>query len=145
MRAANPIERAIQQELKRRTRKIRVFFNEAALERLATAILVDIDEEWIATDRAYITMISGDGRNTPARFTDIRLRNLRLPSRPADRATFRARIERLLVLDGDWPCPWIDATFVKVPQNGGIVPPRRRCPPRRRGGAGRRDLRPDRR
>jgi putative transposase len=56
MRTANPIERAIQQELKPRTRKIRVFPNEAALERLATAILVEIDEEWIATDRAYITI-----------------------------------------------------------------------------------------
>jgi transposase-like protein len=33
--AANPIERAIQQELERRTRKIRVFPNQAALERLA--------------------------------------------------------------------------------------------------------------
>ncbi len=61
MRTANPIERAIQQELKRRTRKVRVFPNEAALERLATAILVEIDEEWIATDRAYITMTNGDG------------------------------------------------------------------------------------
>jgi putative transposase len=61
MRTANPIERAIQQEIKRRTRKIRVFPNEAALERLATAILVEIDEEWIATDRAYITMTSRDG------------------------------------------------------------------------------------
>ena len=61
MRTANPIERAIQQELKRRTRKVRVFPNEAALERLATAILVEIDEEWIATDRAYITMTNRDG------------------------------------------------------------------------------------
>lgn len=61
MRTANPIERAIQQEIKRRTRKIRVFPNEAALERLATAILVEIDEKWIATDRAYITMTNGDG------------------------------------------------------------------------------------
>lgn len=61
MRTANPIERAIQQELKRRTRKIRVFPHEAALERLATAILVEIDEEWIAADRAYITMGSRDG------------------------------------------------------------------------------------
>lgn len=61
MRTANPIERAIQQELKRRTRKIRVFPNEAALERLATAILVEIDEEWIATNRAYIIMTSRDG------------------------------------------------------------------------------------
>jgi len=59
--AANPIERAIQQELERRPRKIRVFPDEAALERLATAILVEIDDEWIATDRAYITMTNRDG------------------------------------------------------------------------------------
>ena len=61
MRTANPIERAIQQELKRRTRKIRVFLNEASLERLATAILVEIDEQWIAADRAYLTMENRDG------------------------------------------------------------------------------------
>lgn len=60
MRTANPIERAIQQELKRRTRKIRVLPNEAALERLATAILVEIDEDWIAKDRAYLTMNDRD-------------------------------------------------------------------------------------
>jgi transposase-like protein len=60
MRTANPIERAIQQELKRRTRKVRVFSDEAALERLATAILVEIDEEWIATDRACINMTDRD-------------------------------------------------------------------------------------
>lgn len=61
MRTANPIERAIQQELKRRTKKVRVFPNEAALERLSTAILVEIDEEWIAKDRAYVTMDNRDG------------------------------------------------------------------------------------
>ena len=61
MRTANPIERAIQQELKRRTRKVRVFPNEAALERLATAILVEIDEEWIAKDRTYVNMDNRDG------------------------------------------------------------------------------------
>ena len=61
MRTANPIERTIQQELKRRTRKIRVFPNEASLERLATAILVEIDEDWIAADRAYLTMGKPDG------------------------------------------------------------------------------------
>lgn len=60
MRTANPIERAIQQELKRRTRKIRVFPNQAALERLATAILVEIDEQWIASDRAYLTINDRD-------------------------------------------------------------------------------------
>lgn len=61
MRTANPIERTIQQELKRRTRKIRVFPNEAALERLATAILVEIDEQWIGTGRTYLTMKDREG------------------------------------------------------------------------------------
>ena len=39
MRTSNPIERSIQQELKRRTQKIRVFPNEASLIRLVSAIL----------------------------------------------------------------------------------------------------------
>jgi transposase-like protein len=38
-----PIERAIQQEINRRTSKVRVFPNERALLRLVTAILVDLD------------------------------------------------------------------------------------------------------
>ena len=49
MRTSNPIERSIQQELKRRTRKIRVFPNDASLERLVTAVLVEIDEKWTAS------------------------------------------------------------------------------------------------
>ncbi len=56
LRTANPIERAIQQEIKRRTSKVRVFPNEAALLRLVTAILVEIDEDWATTDRVYINM-----------------------------------------------------------------------------------------
>ena len=56
LRTANPIERAIQQEIKRRTSKVRVFPNESALLRLVTAILVEIDEDWATTDRVYINM-----------------------------------------------------------------------------------------
>lgn len=55
MRTSNPIERSIQQEIKRRTRKIRVFPNEASLERLVTAILVEIDEKWTASTQPYLT------------------------------------------------------------------------------------------
>ncbi len=44
MRTSNGIERPIQQELKRRTSKVRVFPNLASLERLSTAVL--IDEKW---------------------------------------------------------------------------------------------------
>ena len=54
MRTSNPIERSIQQELKRRTRKIRVFPNEASLIRLASAILVEIDEQWAASQKPYV-------------------------------------------------------------------------------------------
>lgn len=54
MRASNPMERAIQQELKRRTVKIRVFPNEESLERLTTAVLVEIDDKWGAETKAYI-------------------------------------------------------------------------------------------
>lgn len=54
MRTANPVERAIQQELKRRTVKVRVFPNEAALERLVSAVLVEIDEQWQVDTKAYI-------------------------------------------------------------------------------------------
>lgn len=54
MRTSNPIERSIQQELKRRTRKIRIFPNEASLLRLVTAILVEIDEQWAACQKPYV-------------------------------------------------------------------------------------------
>ena len=60
MRTSNPIERSIQQELKRRTRKIRVFPNEASLERLATAVLVEIDEKWTASTQPYLTWKNTD-------------------------------------------------------------------------------------
>jgi transposase-like protein len=60
MRTSNPMERSIQQELKRRTVKVRVFPNEAALERLVTAILVEIDEKWATTDKPYITWKAND-------------------------------------------------------------------------------------
>lgn len=54
LRTSNPIERSVQQELKRRTAKVRVFPNEASLMRLVSAILVEIDEKWGADTKAYI-------------------------------------------------------------------------------------------
>jgi transposase-like protein len=57
MPTSNPIERAIQQEIKRRTSKVRVFPNEASLLRLVTAILVEIDEDWATTDSVYVSML----------------------------------------------------------------------------------------
>ena len=46
MRTSNSIERTVQQELKRRTRLVRVFPNREALLRLVSAILIEIDDEW---------------------------------------------------------------------------------------------------
>ena len=54
MRTSNPMERAVQQELKRRTVKVRVFPNEDALKRLVTAVLVEIDEKWAVDTKAYL-------------------------------------------------------------------------------------------
>lgn len=55
MRTSNPIERAIQQELKRRTVKVRVFPGEDALLRPVSAVLVEIDEKWASDTKACIT------------------------------------------------------------------------------------------
>ena len=54
MRTSNGIERTIQQELKRRTSKVRVFPTLESLERLSAAVLVEIDEEWETETKAYI-------------------------------------------------------------------------------------------
>jgi len=54
MRTSNPMERAVQQELKRRTQKVRVFHNQASLDRLVSAALVEIDDKWAADTKAYI-------------------------------------------------------------------------------------------
>jgi transposase-like protein len=54
MRTSNSIERAVQQELKRRTRLVRVFPNREALLRLVSAILIEIDDEWAIANHRYI-------------------------------------------------------------------------------------------
>ena len=54
LRTSNPIERPVQQELKRRTVKIRIFPSEDALLRLVSAVLVEIDEKWASDTKAYI-------------------------------------------------------------------------------------------
>jgi len=46
--------------LKRRTQKIRVFANEASLERLVSAILVEIDEQWAASRQPYLNLNNTD-------------------------------------------------------------------------------------
>ena len=55
LRTTNGIERPIQQELKRRTRNVRVFPNPDSLLRLASAVLVEIDDQWSTSHKRYIT------------------------------------------------------------------------------------------
>ena len=52
LRTSNPIERSVQQELKRRTVKVRVFPGEDALLRLVSAVRVEIDDKWAADTKA---------------------------------------------------------------------------------------------
>lgn len=54
MRTSNMLER-LNRELKRRTRVVSIFPNDAALLRLASAVLLEIDESWMSS-RKYLTM-----------------------------------------------------------------------------------------
>ena len=54
LRTSNPVERGIQQELKRRTHKVRVFPNIESLERVVSSVLVKIDDKWVAANKGYI-------------------------------------------------------------------------------------------
>lgn len=58
LRTSNLLER-LNKEIKRRTRVATLFPNEAALLRLASAILVEISEEW-ETEKLYLQMESSD-------------------------------------------------------------------------------------
>jgi transposase-like protein len=53
LRTANAIER-LNEEIRRRTRVVRIFPNTDSLLRLASAVLVEYDDEW-ESGRAYIT------------------------------------------------------------------------------------------
>ena len=54
LRTSNALER-VNQELKRRTRVAGIFPNEASLLRLVTALLAEMNDDWL-TYRAYLTM-----------------------------------------------------------------------------------------
>jgi len=58
MRTSNALER-VNQELKRRTRVASLFPNEASLLRLTSALLCEINEEWL-TGKIYLNMIPAD-------------------------------------------------------------------------------------
>ena len=52
--STNPLER-INKEIKRRSRVVGIFPNQASAVRLVAAILADLHDEWQATDRRYLT------------------------------------------------------------------------------------------
>jgi transposase-like protein len=56
LRTTNGLER-LNKEIRRRTRVATLFPNEASLERLVSALLVEISEEW-ETGKIYISMES---------------------------------------------------------------------------------------
>ncbi|MFE7976142.1 IS256 family transposase [Streptomyces shenzhenensis] len=53
IQSTNPLERVIR-EIKRRVDVVQIFPNPAALERLTTAVLIEMHDEWIAFPRSYL-------------------------------------------------------------------------------------------
>jgi putative transposase len=64
LRTANGLER-LSREIKRRTRVVSIFPNEAACLRLISAVLMEIHEEWQADDRVYLTIETSGSLSSP--------------------------------------------------------------------------------
>ena len=88
LRTSNLVERAVQQVLKWRTVKVRVFPNDQALLRLVSAVLVEIDETWASDNKhvlVYCWRIGADvmrysGRACPAAQKPVTQPDRLLPS-----------------------------------------------------------------
>lgn len=79
MRTSNPTERTVQQEIKRRTVKVRVFPSIDVLLRLVSSVLVEIDETWAASIQPYINWKADTTSTAGCKSPDIRLRDQSLP------------------------------------------------------------------
>jgi putative transposase len=64
LRTTNSIEHD-HAEIRRRTRVVRTFPNEASLERLVTALAIERSEQWM--ERRYLTMSEDASQQTEAR------------------------------------------------------------------------------
>jgi len=70
IRTTNLLER-VNKEIKRRTKKVGAFTNDASLMRLAVSILIDINEEWITGNRYLSVKSEMISLDTVADFTAI--------------------------------------------------------------------------
>ena len=70
IRIANLLER-VHKEIKRRTKKIGAFPDDASLFRLGVSILIDINEEWIMGNRYLSVKSEMSTLNTGAEFTAL--------------------------------------------------------------------------
>jgi len=62
LRTSNMLER-LSQEIRRRTRVVNIFPNEASCLRLTSAILMEIDEDWQTADRRYLSFEGSERPN----------------------------------------------------------------------------------